>query len=204
LPIQFKETTEKDKSQNALEEEYIKIKSSGICPNGRNLRYTEDLHAKIKAIQRYYGTSEQKIIEEAIDLLFKTLIGSSPSEVVKDIKKRFDREGKLQRLQKILVQLKKFHDKKSPVYPELDGIDDFDWMARLEYLRACKDELIWFPERGKEVIDWEVITGSIIEPKSERTVKYEPLKCTEGKIALINEQIRLVEEVIDIIKDLST
>ena len=192
---------------NLLEQEYIKIRSTaGICPSGRNLRYTDDLYAKIKAIERYYGiASEQKIIEEAVGLLYKTLTGVSPSEIVRDVKKRLDREGKLQRLQKILAQLKKFHDKKSPIYPELYGIDDFDWMARLEYLRACKDELIWFPERGKEVIDWETVINakSIIGLESKRTIKYEPLKCTEGKIALINEQIRLVEEVIDILKDLS-
>jgi hypothetical protein len=191
---------------NLLEQEYIKIRSTaGICPSGRNLRYTDDLYAKIKAIERYYGiASEQKIIEEAVGLLYKTLTGVSPSEIVRDVKKRLDREGKLQRLQKILAQLKKFHDKKSPIYPELHGIHDFDWMGRLEDLRACKGELTLFPERGKEVIDWEVITDSIIEPKSKRTVKYEPLKCTEGKIALINEEIRLVEEIIDILKDLST
>ncbi|MEM3697843.1 MAG: hypothetical protein QXQ94_10190 [Candidatus Bathyarchaeia archaeon] len=191
-----------NETNNILHEEYTKVKTTGGIPSSRNLRYTENLYAQIKAIQRVFGiASEQKIIEEAVGVLYKLLVGVAPSEIVKQVKRQIDREQKLQRLQKILAQLKRFHSKKETVYPEFYKIGDFDWVKHLEDLQMLEKALRLNLDEPIVMPDFSDL--EFFEYKY-RIVGYEPLKSYEGKLALINEEIRLVEEVIEILRDLST
>lgn len=192
MPIRFQKTIQRDKTQNPLEEEYNKIRHSAI-PDGRNLRYTETLYAQVKAIQRIFGSSEQKIIEEAVGFLYKTLLGVSPNEIVKNIRRRFDQEQKFQRLTKIVSELRKI-DKEE--YPELKKIGDFAWKTRLDFLQMEKHALEWSPERMGDFYRFGWINNG--------KTTYIPPNSVEGHLALIKEQIRLVAEVIDILQDYGT